>query len=638
MGNMLQSAIRTSSDANRNGAQQEQAVQHVAIGTNIGSNKHVLAMAAAAGAKTVPSREHHGYRSTEQVYEERKNNAAVVIGKTTFTSVRRRLPVQEKSVMNGKMSAPLSTVIIATVVPNEIQESKSIVLDNKKSRSKTSKSSKEKQQEKLLHHEIAIAEARVSPNQEDVEAANELIQFVKASAALDKISVPSSFATSTMAETLTSLPHHTFPSSRLPREVTVDSVANTYSKNTYTAFDTKKIDTTQIISVPTVQRPIPVPPVLANAAGTDVVALDLSDRKGVSNDFFFGKPSVSINSDVAPVVPTLTSFDIAPIAVAVAAFLPPNKPPTAPAVNGQQVQIKDPLPTDVLCGQDKTFSKHYGNQLLRMKIIETVPKYQDILRIPSVIGKKKKATEMYKDIVTQMKASGSRFLRLVQSSCGLVRYWQEINDKLARDKVSHALRTYMKKYVTGNSNLHGGACADGSSYRNFTYLTETQNSTENNMDVDIDDSDDDLDKQIRDINKRWNQDILRQHVIDGSNRMNDNQNDDDRDVVVVSPSQQVSLVTAAASEKKAKIGMNNKMSLPMNPSAYTDGTMSNDDDMVDTPADNDDDETFSYFDDDNIEELEDLFLQQQELLRDMIHQASLPPRMLLVPKYLPVHK
>jgi hypothetical protein len=49
-----------------------------------------------------------------------------------------------------------------------------------------------------------------------------------------------------------------------------------------------------------------------------------------------------------------------------------------------------------------------------------------------------------------------------------VQYWQEVNDKVARDKVSHALRTYMKKYVTGNLNLHGGACADGSSYCNFT--------------------------------------------------------------------------------------------------------------------------------------------------------------------------
>jgi hypothetical protein len=39
------------------------------------------------------------------------------------------------------------------------------------------------------------------------------------------------------------------------------------------------------------------------------------------------------------------------------------------------------------------------------------------------------------------------------------------------------------------------------------------------MDGDIDNSDDDLDKQIRDSNKRWNQDILRQHpmVMDGLN-------------------------------------------------------------------------------------------------------------------------
>jgi hypothetical protein len=589
----------------------------------------VLGVAAATGAETALSQER--LRSTKQIDEKTNNNLEVVVDRRSFSSVRRPLPVQEKSVMNRITSAPLSTVAVTTTVVPNLHKNKSIVSDTKKTSTKIKKSSEEKQQHqtKRQNQNIAIPVETMVPNQEDFEAANELIQFGLAS------STPSNFTSSKIVSTLASLPPQKDPSTQLPRAITDDNPATLHEHVTYAAGNTRNGHPNQVVSVsvPTVQKCAPVTNVSTSVTvAVEAEAVDFSSSKDRRYVYLVGKPFDSTTPAIASIVHTPSPFNIVTAAAAAT-------PPIAQAENGRHVQIIDPRTSDILCGQDKTFSKHHGNQLLRMKIIETVPKYQDILKIPSVIGKKKKATEMYKDIVTEMKGSGSRFLRLIQSplpvnppapgssvnSGCVVRYWQEINDKLARDKVSHALRTYMKKYVTGNSSLHGGACADGSSYRNFNFVNDKKNNTEQPIDVDIDDYDDDLDKQICDINKRYNQDILRQHpmAMDGSSRVK--KSNDNREVAVVSPSQQLPLV-AALSDRKTKVVMSDKTSLPVISTVYVDGIMSNDEDM----DAQDDDESFSCFVDDNIEELEELFQEQQELLRDMVRQASLPPPMVMV--------
>lgn len=105
--------------------------------------------------------------------------------------------------------------------------------------------------------------------------------------------------------------------------------------------------------------------------------------------------------------------------------------------------IVEPSPFDIKCGQDKALEQHYGNQCLRAKIIDAVPKYQDILRSTSSSGKKKLKSVLIKQIVSDMRVQyNSRFVRFDNIS----QSWIEINEKLAHEKVSHSLRTYMKRH------------------------------------------------------------------------------------------------------------------------------------------------------------------------------------------------
>jgi hypothetical protein len=107
-------------------------------------------------------------------------------------------------------------------------------------------------------------------------------------------------------------------------------------------------------------------------------------------------------------------------------------------------QIQQPNQFDVLCGQDKSFVRHHGNRLLRERTIGSAPLYSTMKAMKPGSGKKKVATRIIKDILHSMqKEFGTRFLRL--SNEGL--YWEELSDNLAREKVSHSLRTYIKKYV-----------------------------------------------------------------------------------------------------------------------------------------------------------------------------------------------
>jgi hypothetical protein len=104
--------------------------------------------------------------------------------------------------------------------------------------------------------------------------------------------------------------------------------------------------------------------------------------------------------------------------------------------------IKNPRPLDVKCGQDKTFEKHHGNVVLRNKIFSLVPTYKTMKNMTSKAGKKKQATSIIRGIVNAMKAEhGSRFIRFKTDG----NYWEEITPSLARDKVSHAIRTVIRK-------------------------------------------------------------------------------------------------------------------------------------------------------------------------------------------------
>lgn len=87
-----------------------------------------------------------------------------------------------------------------------------------------------------------------------------------------------------------------------------------------------------------------------------------------------------------------------------------------------------PASCDILCGKDKTYNKHQGNQIFR----EIIVSYQDVY---SQAGTKQDKMNITKEIVQNLQGEfGARFLKLHKGQ------WQEISDQMARDKVSHALR------------------------------------------------------------------------------------------------------------------------------------------------------------------------------------------------------
>jgi hypothetical protein len=87
-----------------------------------------------------------------------------------------------------------------------------------------------------------------------------------------------------------------------------------------------------------------------------------------------------------------------------------------------------PSKFDILCGQSRICSSHAGNRRFQIVLDLYAEKYD------SVTSKQEKMN-LTKEIVACIRNSGGRFLKYKNGS------WTEITDVLARDKVSHALRT-----------------------------------------------------------------------------------------------------------------------------------------------------------------------------------------------------
>jgi hypothetical protein len=116
-----------------------------------------------------------------------------------------------------------------------------------------------------------------------------------------------------------------------------------------------------------------------------------------------------------------------------------------------QTLITTPSATDILCGKDKTFSRHEGNQAFRDMIVAYAPVYSKAVT-------KQAKMQLTKEIVTTLHHShNARFLQ--PSRCG--HGWNEISDQVARDKCSHALRFAAKS--------HGYYSSSGSSTSSDSY-------------------------------------------------------------------------------------------------------------------------------------------------------------------------
>jgi hypothetical protein len=107
------------------------------------------------------------------------------------------------------------------------------------------------------------------------------------------------------------------------------------------------------------------------------------------------------------------------------------------------IDISEPTISDILCGKDKTYSKHEGNLRFRQLIQDYVEPYQEATT-------KQEKMQITKEIVRHLQTVWSaRFLKKVGSE------WQEISTQNARDKTSHALRFAAGKH----SRKHGSRSA-----------------------------------------------------------------------------------------------------------------------------------------------------------------------------------
>lgn len=98
--------------------------------------------------------------------------------------------------------------------------------------------------------------------------------------------------------------------------------------------------------------------------------------------------------------------------------------------------IVNPLPMDILCGRDRNYTKHHGNQIYRQLLEEQSSRYETTL---SKVAK----MEVTKYIVGIMQHQyGSRFIRRTDEG------WEELSNTQARDKTSHALR-FLHKHSDG---------------------------------------------------------------------------------------------------------------------------------------------------------------------------------------------
>eukprot|EP00977_Amphora_coffeiformis_P015328 scaffold4510_cov183-Amphora_coffeaeformis.AAC.13 len=103
------------------------------------------------------------------------------------------------------------------------------------------------------------------------------------------------------------------------------------------------------------------------------------------------------------------------------------------------VSVTEPTEMDILCSKDKSVAKHPGNLVFRERIEQGTADY-------STAVSKQEKMKITRDIVTFMQQNyGSRFLKQKGDA------WVEINNQMARDKVSHALR-FAAKNANGGAN------------------------------------------------------------------------------------------------------------------------------------------------------------------------------------------
>lgn len=101
------------------------------------------------------------------------------------------------------------------------------------------------------------------------------------------------------------------------------------------------------------------------------------------------------------------------------------------------VVIVTPTQNDILCGKDKSYSNHEGNQIFRAQILEYLQEYQHQTKIGRMA--------VTKQIVSYMAQRGAKFVRKLDDTLVPSGQWVELTNSEARDKISHALRFALRQ-------------------------------------------------------------------------------------------------------------------------------------------------------------------------------------------------
>ena len=102
------------------------------------------------------------------------------------------------------------------------------------------------------------------------------------------------------------------------------------------------------------------------------------------------------------------------------------------------ILIQQPNLLDVLCGRGKRFQTHLGNKVLHSIVDMHAPRYHS--------APKNQKRKIAQELVEGIKANKSRFLQIHDEEADV---WIEVNDEIAKDKVSHCFRSSRRRDLAG---------------------------------------------------------------------------------------------------------------------------------------------------------------------------------------------
>jgi hypothetical protein len=146
-----------------------------------------------------------------------------------------------------------------------------------------------------------------------------------------------------------------------------------------------------------------------------------------------------------------------------------------PSVTKHQTVVEQPADYDILCGKDKSYIKHVGNQAFHATIESWAGTYQQAKT-------KQEKMEITRQIVAHMQNKfHARFLKRIMTE-GPQYVWIEISDQDARDKIIHAFKNRRSNGRNGStaSATSSSSTSMSSGARHTKRCSEDKRSPQNN--------------------------------------------------------------------------------------------------------------------------------------------------------------